>query len=141
MKPYVRPGKPSDADALKRLDTTLSGDPGRALSIERWLHDGSVLVAEVEQDIVGYGVIHHRFFHHGFVEMLMVAVHHRHSGVGRAIMEALERRCETPKLFVTTNLSNHPMQQLLKSMNYTPCGYIDQLDPGDPELVFVKTLR
>ncbi len=30
------------------------------------------------------------------------------------------------------------MQKLLTRLGYKPCGYIDELDPGDPELIFVK---
>jgi len=32
------------------------------------------------------------------------------------------------------------MQRLLARLGFVTCGFIDELDPGDPELVFVKKL-
>jgi len=55
-------------------------------------------------------------------------------------MEALASRCETRKLFTSTNESNQPMQQLLSVLGYVPSGVIHNLDPGDPELVFYLDL-
>ncbi len=56
-------------------------------------------------------------------------------------MEALAARCDTPKLFTSTNQSNQPMQQLLDALGYLPSGVIHNLDPGDPELVYMLNLR
>lgn len=56
-------------------------------------------------------------------------------------MQALERRCATPKLFTSTNVSNLPMQALLRKLGYHESGIIFNLDPGDPELVYWKVLR
>lgn len=33
------------------------------------------------------------------------------------------------------------MQRLLSRLGYRPGGYIHELDPGDPELVFVKDIE
>jgi hypothetical protein len=56
-------------------------------------------------------------------------------------MKAVESRCKESKLFTSTNLSNQPMQSLLANMGYRLCGVVEELDDGDPELVFVKRLR
>jgi hypothetical protein len=56
-------------------------------------------------------------------------------------MRYFESACETAKLFTTTNLSNLPMQSLLAKLGYKLSGVIDDLDLGDPELVYVKYLR
>lgn len=63
------------------------------------------------------------------------------SRIGEQLLKVLETKCDTSKFFVTTNLSNHRMQRLLLRMGYSPCGYIGELDPGDPELVFVKKIK
>ena len=59
---------------------------------------------------------------------------------GEELLSHVEQHVQTEKFFITTNLSNHRTQKLMLRMQYVGCGYIDQLDPGDPELVFVKRL-
>ncbi|MBU1699838.1 MAG: GNAT family N-acetyltransferase [Candidatus Eisenbacteria bacterium] len=137
----IRRGKVADAPELKALDTVVPRDPTRAEWIDRWLREDTVLVAEVEGRIVGYGVFNHAFFHMSQVEMLMLHQEYRGRRIGEQLLAALEEQADTSKFFVTTNLTNYRMQRLLLRMGYAACGYIDQLDPGDPELVFVKRVK
>jgi ribosomal protein S18 acetylase RimI-like enzyme len=141
MKARIRVGKAADAPALKGVDTVVPRDPGRADWIDRWLREDTVVIAEVDGRVVGYGVFNHGFFHQSQADMLMVHPEYRGKRIGEQLLLALEGLCDTAKFFVTTNLSNHRMQSLLQRMGYEACGYIDQLDPGDPEIVFVKTVR
>jgi L-asparagine transporter-like permease len=60
--------------------------------------------------------------------------------VARALLRALEHRCATPKLFTSTNVSNLPMQALLATSGFVLSGIVHNLDPGDPELVYVRFL-
>jgi len=73
--------------------------------------------------------------------MVYVAEPARRRGVGRSLLENLEKRCSRPKLFTSTNESNREMKSLLMSLGYTASGVIYNLDPGDPELVFFKKLE
>jgi len=72
VKTTVRLGKPSDAQALKNLDSVVPVDPARADFIERWLREDVVIVLELDGRVVGYGVFNHGFFYQGQVAMLMV---------------------------------------------------------------------
>ncbi len=141
MKATVRPARLADARALKALDTVVPRDPTRADWIDRWLREDTVLVAEVDRRVIGYGVFNHGFFHESQVDMLMLHPDYRGQRIGEQLLLALEGKADTPRFFVTTNLTNHRMQSLLLRTGYSACGYIDQLDPGDPELVFVKRMR
>ncbi len=69
--------------------------------------------------------------------MLMVAPEARRRGVGAHLLRALETTCVTPKLFTSTNVSNHPMQQLLQHSDWCPVGLLHGLDEGDPELFYI----
>jgi ribosomal protein S18 acetylase RimI-like enzyme len=138
LNAIIRPGILADAAILKSLDSVVPLDPARADCVDLWLRQDTVLVAEVEGRAVGYGVFNHGFFHQGQVEMLMLHPQFRGQEIGARLLKALEERCDTPKLFVTTNLTNQPMQKLLLRLGYAACGYIEELDPGDPELVFFK---
>jgi ribosomal protein S18 acetylase RimI-like enzyme len=138
MKINFRKAEIKDALSIKKMDTVLSSNPSRPEMIDSWLRKDIVIVAEIDHDIVGYGVINHEFFRQSQIDMLMIAKEHRGKRIGEMLLLSLEKYADTPKLFITTNLSNHSMQKLLFRSGYKPCGYIDELDPGDPELVFVK---
>lgn len=140
MTVIVRRGRPEDAPALQSLDTVVPTDPRRAASIEGWLAHDIVLVAEAAGVPVGYTVLDHSFFRQGDVGMLMLHPDWRGRRIGEQLLRGLEQVCDTPKLFCTTNLSNQRMQGLLVRLGYAACGFIDELDPGDPELVYVKKL-
>jgi RimJ/RimL family protein N-acetyltransferase len=60
--------------------------------------------------------------------------------VGVAVLRAIESTIMADRVFTSTNESNAPMRALLAQCGYKPIGSIDNLDPGDPELVFVKFL-
>jgi ribosomal protein S18 acetylase RimI-like enzyme len=140
MTVTVRRGEAADAAALKALDTVVPLDAQRAASIDAWLARDVVYVAVVDEQPVGYAVFNYGFFRRGNVDMLMLAVSHRGCRIGEQLLQALEGACDTPKLFCTTNVSNHRMQRLLTRRGFLACGFIDELDPGDPELVYVKKL-
>jgi GNAT superfamily N-acetyltransferase len=141
MTVTVRRGRAADAAALKALDTLVPGDPQRAGSIDGWLAHDMVFIAVADDQPVGYAVFNHGFFRQGNVDMLMVAVDWRGRRLGDQLLQAVEDVCDTLKLFCTTNVSNHPMQRLLARRGFFACGFIDELDPGDPELVYVKKLE
>jgi len=136
----IRRGQAADAAALKTLDTVVPVDPRRAASIDDWLERDVVFIAEVDDSVVGYSVFNHGFFRQGNVDMLMLHPDFRGQRIGEQLLQALEDVCDTLKLFCTTNVSNHRMQRLLSRLGFVACGFIDELDPGDPELVYVKRL-
>lgn len=138
MKLSLRQATPADARAIKMIDTVVPRDPSRAVYIDAWLEQDLVLVAELAGKLIGYGVLKHAFFRQPQLEMLMIATDYRGQQIGEQLLLALEQHCDSPKFWVTPNLSNYPMQKLLKRLGYTSCGYINELDPGDPELVYVK---
>ncbi len=65
----------------------------------------------------------------------------RRKGVGDAILETIERARRADRLFTSTGESNAAMRALLEKRGYKPSGTIQNLDPDDTELVFVKFLR
>ena len=80
---------------------------------------------------VGYAVLEHTFYDYGFISELLVDAYHRRRGIGSSLMARLEAKCQTAKLFISTNLSNLPMQSLLTKRGYNLTGFIENLDPGD----------
>ena len=141
MQIKIRKAIAKDAQSIKGIDTIIPINPSRAKMIDEWLQKDIVIVAEIDNQMVGYGVFNHEFFRQSQIDMLMISKEFRGKRIGEKIILSLEEYADTNKMFITTNLSNHPMQKLLFRTGYKPCGYIDELDPGDPELVFVKHLK
>jgi GNAT superfamily N-acetyltransferase len=139
MAPLVRPAQISDSAALKALDSEVASDGARADAIDRWLKEDEVVLAEVDAVIAGYAVLARRRFHdYDTLQMLMVEESYRGQRFGEMLLRHVEGLVLTDRFFATTNLSNYPMQRMLRRLGYIACGFIDELDPGDPEIVFVK---
>jgi ribosomal protein S18 acetylase RimI-like enzyme len=134
----VRRASESEADTLIGIDTVAAeGNDERQASIRRWCRQGLAVVAEDMSGPLGYCVVEYTFFEQGFVTMLMVAPSARGSGVGHRLLNAVAASCTAPKLFTSTNVSNHPMQRLLQRAGWSPVGLLHGLDEDDPELFYL----
>jgi ribosomal protein S18 acetylase RimI-like enzyme len=136
----VRDGHREDRDAILSIDDVAERDTDRLDFIEQSLTSATCLVADEKRQVLGYAVLEYTFFRNGFVSMLYVAVPARRQGVGTALMTAAATRCRTRKLFTSTNKSNRSMQALLGRLGYVPSGTIENLDPGDSELIYFLDL-
>ena len=137
----IRTGVPDDLSAIESIDPVARPDAGRRDFLRRAVESGCLLVATSGDEVAGFVVLEHSFFGRGFIAALMVAPAHRRASIGSALVRGAEERCATDRIFVSTNASNRPMQQLLERAGYTRSGVIHDLDPGDPELVYSKSLR
>ena len=137
----IREATPADRDAIVGFHHVARLEPARVQLIDRVLRSATCLVADHHGSVVAYTALEYTFYEQGLVSILYVAEPRRRQGIGRALMQAVAARCSTPKLFTSTNQSNQPMQQLLDSLGYVPSGIIHNLDPGDPELVYMLNLR
>jgi len=136
MTLHIRLANIGDLEALIRLDTVAAHDDHRAAQIQGWIDDRFCHVLQVDGEPAAYGVLHYHFFGSGFIEMLMVGEKFRRHGLGLKLIAHLQSICDRPKLFTSTNRSNQAMQSLLKRAGFRESGHIDNLDEGDPELVF-----
>ena len=137
----IRLANEGDIEALCALDLIAVRENERREFIRRSVASSTCYVAMIENEVIGYGVLNYSFFGNGNIDMLYMHSHHRRRGAGEALLRHLESLCETPKLFVTTNLSNLAMQSLLVKLEYVVSGVIHNLDEGDPEIVYFKRLR
>jgi ribosomal protein S18 acetylase RimI-like enzyme len=98
------------------------------------------LVAIADGELVGVAEFHTRFYGHLFIELLLVGGAHRRRGVASALISACAAAAPTSKLFTSTNASNFAAQKLFLRTGFQVSGSIDNLDAGDPEIVFCKLL-
>jgi GNAT superfamily N-acetyltransferase len=137
----VRLAATRDRRAIAGTDARIAADLHRRELVDAAIAARRCWVAERAGALVGYGVMTKNFFGRDFVELLYVAESARRKGVGDAILGTIERGRSSDRIFTSANESNSAMRALLAQRNYRPSGTILNLDPGDPELVFVKYLR
>ena len=140
MNMEIRDAKQSDVPAIYAVDHKAEEEGSRRQHIREWVSAGHAIVAVIDNVVVGYAVLEYTFFSYGFIAMLMIEKASRRKGAATALISELEKRCETDKLFTSTNESNKPMQALMQSMSYEPSGTVYNLDEGDPERFYFKRL-
>jgi len=129
-----------DFEHICALDETVhAGLPRRRIIAEACAH-GRVAVARVDGVARGFVIWDESFFDQFFVRLLLVHPDFRRRGLASALIRAAELDCQTAKLFTSTNQSNLAMQRLCERLGFVKSGYIENLDEGDPELIYVKLL-
>jgi len=135
----VRAAGAEDVPALIAANPYAQSNAGRRAQIAEWVDAGNCFVAERDSEIVGYCVLTREFFDSFFLKLVAVAEHDRGTGVGTAMIEhVIDLVPPGEKLWTSTNESNAPMRALLPRLEFVESGRIDNLDEGDPELVFVR---
>jgi GNAT superfamily N-acetyltransferase len=130
-----------DYDAVRALDRLLAGVRDRAEALRGWIAAGECVVARDGNDVVGFAVADCSFFAQGFLVLLIVHPHHRRRGVASALVRHVEAHCPTAKLFTSTNRSNTVMQAVCESLGFGASGIVENVEDGDPELIYCKRLR
>jgi GNAT superfamily N-acetyltransferase len=97
--------------------------PGRPTEIQALVREQASLVAVEHGEILGFLAIRPgHFYQRDFIDLLLVAPRSRRQGIGRALMRAALQNASTPRMFVSTNESNTPMRELLRSEGWSPSG-------------------
>jgi GNAT superfamily N-acetyltransferase len=104
------------------------------------LQSGEALVATLDGKFAGFAIHHRHFFERDFLSLLVVEPWCRQRGVASALVKAVESRCRGVDLFTSTNKSNTMMLTSLQRWGFMPTGRVDNIDPGDPELIFMKRI-
>ena len=134
----IRIGTPADTPRIIACDPRAGDESDHGVFVLDAIVTKRCLVAELDGAIVGYAVWDDHFFGNRFLELLFVVERARRRGIGAALVRAFEETTQAPKVFTSTNESNAPMRALLGGLGWVGCGWIDHLDPGDPELIYVR---
>lgn len=139
--PFTREATLEDVSVLVELDAFAKSNVSRVELIREAVEKGQCLVAVDAGCVVGYLVLTHDFFGNGFVSLVVVCPAHQRKGIALILFVAAEFACKTNKLFTSTNSSNVASQQLISKAGFLRSGVIENLDEGDPELVYFKFVR
>jgi len=130
--------KKTDLDEVVAIDHEVIGSESRREYIAKAIADKRCLVAKAGNSIAGYLIYNTSFFGHSFISLLIVKSSERRKGYATALLNHFLANSPTEKVFSSTNLSNKPMQEVFKVNGWVPSGFIENLDDGDPELIYFK---
>ena len=136
----VRQAGVADVAAVLAIDSTVSDGSGRALYLETAIGQGHCWLALLDDHAAGFAIFAHSFFAQPFVELLITRHEYRRRGVGTALLRHIESLCMGGKLFTSTNASNEPMHRFCAVNGFARSGYVENLDEGDPEIIYAKHL-
>ncbi|BAQ80435.1 GNAT family N-acetyltransferase [Pseudomonas sp. St29] len=137
----IRKARPEDVPAMLGFDTYASAHPERGRALQWAVEQGQCWVEVQGARVLGYVLLSHDFFDHGFVSLVVVAADQQRQGVALRLLAAAQQACLSDKLFISTNRSNRAAQALIAKAGFQPSGVVENLDPGDPELIYFKSLR
>ena len=123
--------------ALHRL--TFSDDS----TIDRYaqiVKRGDCFVAFAEEDAPLGFAVYDTFLHgHGFLRIIGVHPDHRRKGIAAALVERVQQRCTTDRLFTATSADNSAMQKTAEALGFTLAGHIDGI-ANEREFIYLKRL-
>lgn len=130
-----------DLEAICALDAIVLGQTARRHFLIQAISAGQNLVAKTVGTVAGFAVMEQSFFGQSFISLVIVHPRYRRNGIGAALMLHCEAICHSEKLFTSANLSNKGMHQLCKKLGYQRSGWIENMDEGDPEIIYFKKLK
>jgi ribosomal protein S18 acetylase RimI-like enzyme len=129
----IRQAVPADFIEINSFDV-FAGD--RKTEIQR----NEVWVAMLEGKIAGYITFNRSFYQKPFIQYLNVKVEYRKQGVGQALIESIEKRCDNEKLFTSTESNNLTMLRMLEKRKFKVVGVIEQLQEV-AEIIYCKEIN
>lgn len=123
---------------LCTIDQKVIGDASRTEEIQQAIEEKRCLLYQSTDNIAGFLLFTNDFFGYSFISLVIVKPSERRKGVASALMKAYMQMAKTSKVFSSTNQSNKRMQQLFHNLGFVKSGVIDNLDEGDPEIIYMK---
>lgn len=139
MTPIIERATEDDLAGVLAVDAAQMGTP-RYAEIEQAVRERHCYIARAGWDVVGFAIVDQSFFRQYFIALLIVHPDQRRRGIGGALIRHIEQIVPAEKLFTSTNQSNTPMQALCEKLGFVKSGWIDNLDEGDPEIIYFKRL-
>ena len=124
--------------SLCAMDQEVIGDQSRSQEIQQAIKEKRCLLYQANNDAAGFLLFNNDFFGYSFISLVIVKPSERRKGVATVLMSAYLEMAKTSKVFSSTNQSNTSMQQVFQGLGFVKSGFIDNLDEGDPEIIYVK---
>jgi GNAT superfamily N-acetyltransferase len=134
----IRPAWGADMTSLRRVDPRMAADPARARMASILLGQGRSWIADVGGVPAGFALTSLGFFSKPMIELLVVAERYQRKGIGLMLVNHCEAVHADDRIFTSTNASNTAANALFAKAGFEGSGIVYNLDPGDPELIYVR---
>ncbi|KPB06266.1 GNAT family N-acetyltransferase [Bacillus sp. CHD6a] len=128
-----------DLDKMVNIDYEVIGHTNRRDYIENAIELGHCIIAKNGGDIEGFLIYDTNFFECSFISLIIVSPSKRRKGNASLLLDYLMNISPTTKVFSSTNRSNISMQKVFHAKGFTESGIVENLDAGDPEIIYFKS--
>jgi ribosomal protein S18 acetylase RimI-like enzyme len=136
----IKKATPKDLPAILEV-MRIGSNVDHTEFVKKSVRAGKCFVISVADKLTGFVILGNSlFYNQQFIELLIVHPEYRRRGIATALIKRMESICITPKLFTSTNQSNIPAQKTYEANGFIRSGYIENLDEGDPEIIYLKRL-
>ncbi|WLD94611.1 GNAT family N-acetyltransferase [Alkalihalobacillus sp. AL-G] len=131
----------NELEDIVKIDSETIGDESRRKVLKEAIEEQRCLIVIVNGSVGGFLVYNTQFFDCSFISLVIVKPSERRKGIASSLIRGFEKISPTEKIFSSTNQSNEGMQKVFSKLGYEKCGWINNLDEGDPELIYFKNER
>lgn len=128
-----------DLDEIMYIDSDVMGDTSRGSYIAKAIELGGCISAREGDQMVGFLLYDMHFFECSFISLIIVSPSKRRKGYASMMLDYMMRTSPTAKVFSSTNRSNGSMQKVFAANGFIQSGIVENLDEGDPELIYFKS--
>ncbi|MBQ6449054.1 MAG: GNAT family N-acetyltransferase [Bacillus sp. (in: Bacteria)] len=133
-KPHLK-----DLEEIVEIDTKVIGNASRLEYIKNAIMEERCIVAKTENRIVGFLIFNTHFYDYSFISLIIIDPPYRRKGYASSLLNHFVNISSTSKIFSSTNQSNQSMQEVFNANGFIKSGIIENLDEGDPEIVYFKS--
>lgn len=137
----INKAESSDLESICTIDAMVIGNDRRRDYLSKAVANQECVIAKLNGEAVGFAVCDCSFFGYPYLTLIIVNPQFRRQGIAKALISYIENNTKSEKLFTSTNESNITMQKVCDSLGYIRSGIIENLDDGDPELIYFKRLE
>lgn len=138
MKTAIK-AKIEDLDIVVNIDSEVIGNTSRRNYIKKSIELGHCIIAKEDDEIVGFLIYATNFFECAFISLIIVSPSNRRKGYARLLIDKMMCLSPTTKVFSSTNRSNISMQSVFDMNGFIKSGIVENLDEGDPEIIYFKS--
>jgi ribosomal protein S18 acetylase RimI-like enzyme len=128
-----------DLDEIVKMDEEVIGNKSRREYIRKAIEEERCIVANDKNLIVGFLLFDTYFFECSFISLIIIRHTERRKGYATSLIEYFINISPTTKIFSSTNQSNQRMQEVFKANGFIQSGFIENLDEGDPEIIYYRS--
>ncbi|WP_260858366.1 GNAT family N-acetyltransferase [Fictibacillus phosphorivorans] len=134
----IQNARETDFHNIIELDKKMIGSDHRKEEIVQAIKEERCLIMYQEDKIVAFLIYHTHFFDCCFISLIMVDPFYQRKGLASSLLTHMSKISPTNKLFSSTNESNESMKKTFIKNQFKKSGFVDNLDEGDPEIIYFK---